>query len=117
MIIKKGCNFDCELNEGKLTIVLHGEIDHHSAVSVRTAIDEKLYELRPASLAMDLSRIEFMDSSGLGLIMGRYALMQKLGGEFSVVNPSSRVQKIFELSGLGRIIKIESIDKKEELTR
>ena len=117
MIIKKGCNFDCDFEEGRLSIVLRGEIDHHSAVSVRSAIDEKLYELRPASLVIDLSRIEFMDSSGLGLIMGRYALMQKLGGEFCIANPSSRVQKIFELSGLGRIIKIENTEKKEEVTK
>ena len=117
MIIKKGCNFDCDFNDGRLSITLRGEIDHHSAVSVRSAIDEKLYELRPASLVIDLSRIEFMDSSGLGLIMGRYALMQKLGGEFSVLNPSARVEKIFELSGLGRIIKIESTEKKEEVTK
>ena len=117
MIIKKGCNFDCEFHEGKLSVLLKGEIDHHSAVSVRSAIDEKLYELRPLSLVMDLSRIDFMDSSGLGLIMGRYALMQKLGGEFSILNPSDRVQKIFELSGLGRIIKIENADKKEEIAK
>ncbi len=117
MIIKKGCNFDCDFHEGRLSILLKGEIDHHTAVSVRSAIDEKLYELRPNLLVMDLSRIEFMDSSGLGLIMGRYALMQKLGGEFSILNPSSRVQKIFELSGLGRIIKIENTEKKGENTK
>lgn len=115
MIIKKGCGFDCEFSEGQLSVVLRGEIDHHSAVSVRSAIDEKLYELRPKLFVMDLSKIDFMDSSGLGLIMGRYALMQKLGGEFCVLNPSERVSKIFELSGLGRIIKIEKSDSKKEV--
>ena len=110
MIIKKTCNFDCELKDGKLKITLHGEIDHHSEVTVRSAIDAKLYELRPHKAVMDLSGIEFMDSSGLGLIMGRYALMQKLGGEFSIANPTERVQKIFELAGLGRIISIEKPD-------
>ena len=113
MIIKKGCNFESEFHEGRLCVTLIGEIDHHSAVSVRSAIDEKLYELRPLTLVMDLSRIDFMDSSGLGLIMGRYALMQKLGGDFLISNPSDRVQKIFELSGLGRIIKIEKSKEKE----
>ena len=114
MIIKKGCGFDCEFSEGRLSVLLRGEIDHHSAVSVRSAIDEKLYELRPRLLVMDLSKIDFMDSSGLGLIMGRYALMQKLGGDFCISNPSERVSKIFELSGLGRIIKIEKSDCKKE---
>ena len=115
MIIKKGCNFESDYEDGVLRILLWGEIDHHSAVSVRSAIDEKIYELRPRKLTMDLSRIEFMDSSGLGLIMGRYALIQKLSGEFSISNPSERVLRVFELSGLGRIIKIENSRKKEEV--
>ena len=94
-----------------MTVVLQGEIDHHSAVAVRSAIDEKIYELRPRSFSLDLSRIDFMDSSGLGLIMGRYSLMQKLGGDFCVLNPSERVLKIFSLSGLGKIIKVKNDGK------
>ena len=86
----------------------------HSAVSVRSAIDAKIYETRPKSLLMDLSSIDFMDSSGLGLIMGRYALMQKLGGDFCIVNPAERALKIFELAGLGRIIKVKSEKGEEE---
>lgn len=108
MIIKKGCNYDLDISEECMRITLHGEIDHHSAVLVRSSIDERIYEHRPRSLVMDLSQIEFMDSSGLGLIMGRYALMQKLGGSFLIANPSQRVMKIFALSGIGKIIKIEN---------
>ena len=114
MIIKKGCNFESNFSDGNLYVLLRGEIDHHSAVSVRSSIDEKLYEFRPKNVIMDLSKIDFMDSSGLGLIMGRYALMQKLGGNFFVANPSERVLKIFERSGLLRIIKIVNIENKEE---
>ena len=117
MITKKGCNFESEYHEGRLYLLLKGEIDHHSAVAVRSAIDQKLYELRPVSLVMDLSKIEFMDSSGLGLIMVRYALMQKLGGDFIISNPSDRVRKIFELAGLGRIIKIEELNRNKEVAR
>ena len=98
--------FDSEFTGIALRIKLRGEIDHHSAVAVRSAIDEKIYELRPKRMVMDLSRIDFMDSSGLGLIMGRYALIQKLGGELIVSEPSDRVLRVFELAGLGRIIKI-----------
>ncbi|MBR2387433.1 MAG: anti-sigma factor antagonist [Clostridia bacterium] len=111
MIIKKGCNFESEYEDGTLRVSLIGEIDHHSAVSVRTAIDEKIYSLRPRKMIMDLSKIDFMDSSGLGLIMGRYALIGKLGGDFCISEPSDRVMRVFELSGLGRIIKIEKSGK------
>ncbi len=107
MIIKKGCRFDCEFKDGKLTVTLDGEIDHHSAVSVRSSIDAKIYELRPKSMVMDLSKIDFMDSSGLGLVMGRYALMQKLGGAFCIINPTERALKIFELAGLKKIIQVK----------
>ena len=112
MIIKKTCNFEYEEKDGRFCIQLVGEIDHHSAVAVRSAIDAKLYEFRPRHTVLDLSGIDFMDSSGLGLIMGRYALMQKLGGGFSVANPNERVMKIFDLAGLGRIISVEN-DSKE----
>jgi len=114
MINKKGCRFDCDFSDGVMTLTLIGEVDHHSAVSVRSAIDAKIYELRPKSVVMDLSSIDFMDSSGLGLIMGRYALMQKLGGDFWVQNPAERALKIFELAGLGRIIKIKNEEGAEK---
>ena len=118
MINKKSCNFEYEERDGIFRVVLEGEIDHHSAVSVRSAIDAKLYEFRPRHTVLDLSRIDFMDSSGLGLIMGRYALMQKLGGGFSVADPNERVMKIFDLAGLGRIITVErESDSKKEAER
>ena len=110
----KKCDFEVKNSDGIMTVILDGEIDHHSAVRVRSNIDAKIYELRPRALVLDLSRVNFMDSSGLGLIMGRYALIQKLSGEFSISEPSERVLRVFELSGLGRIIKIEKSNKKEE---
>ena len=116
MTVKKGCSFEYHYDSesASLKITLRGEIDHHSAVAVRSSIDEKLYEYRPRHAVMDLSRIDFMDSSGLGLIMGRYALMQKLGGDFLISEPNERVMRIFELAGMGRIIKVEKNDRKKE---
>ena len=90
-----------------LRVRLKGDIDHHSAVSVRSGIDTLLYRVRPRRLYLDLSGVDFMDSSGLGLIMGRYALMQKLGGKLSVKNPNERIVRIFELAGLDKIVSIE----------
>ena len=111
-MLKHSCSFDVERREETLILTLHGEIDHHSASGVRGEMDERILEERPKKTVLDLSAIEFMDSSGLGLIMGRYALMQKLGGELTLRNPHKRIVKIFELAGLGRMVRIE--EEKEE---
>ena len=114
-MLKKNCFLDLSEEGEELLIRLSGEIDHHSAVRIRAEIDEKISRMRPKKAVMDLSGIDFMDSSGLGLIMGRYALMQRLGGELTLKNPNERVVKIFELAGLGRIIKIENEESEEQL--
>ena len=106
-MLKNNCNFEIEFCDDVLVVVLKGEIDHHNAVKVRGDIDELIYEKKPRKTVLDLGLIDFMDSSGLGLIMGRYALMQRIGGELTLKNPNERILKIFELAGLGRIIKIE----------
>lgn len=90
-----------------LVIKLSGEIDHHSAVGVRSEIDTLVFEVRPKKLILELSDINFMDSSGLGLIMGRYALIKDLGGSLLLRAPSTAVMKILKLSGMDRIIDIE----------
>ena len=106
MIIKKTCNFEYEERDGRFCIQLVGEIDHHSAVAVRSAIDAKLYEFRPRHAVLDLSKIDFMDSSGLGLIMGRYSLMKEQGGEVVVVDPAPMVERVIDLAGMKRIIRV-----------
>lgn len=113
-MIKSNCFFETERQEGAMIFILHGEIDHHNAVRIRTEMDALLYEERPKRAVMDLSHIEFMDSSGLGLIMGRYALMQRLGGELILRRPHERIVKIFELAGLERMVKIEEGREEEQ---
>ena len=93
--------------DNELTARLIGELDHHGAVAVRTLIDAEICRLCPKKTVLDLSELDFMDSSGLGLIMGRYALMQKRGGEFCVRRPNERIVKIFRLAGLERMVRIE----------
>ena len=95
-----------DFNDGVLRVAIVGEINHHSAVFVRQEIDEKIQELRPQNLVLDLADMPFMDSSGLGLIMGRYQLMQDLGGTLAIANPSAGHQKIFKLAGLNKLVKI-----------
>ena len=113
---KENCLFS--FSDNVLCVKLSGEIDHHNAVSVRVEIDNEIKKILPRKTVLDLSGIAFMDSSGLGLVMGRYALMQKIGGELSVMNPNKRVIDIFELAGLQRMVKIEKqTNKKTEDTK
>ena len=96
-----------DFNDGVLRVAIFGEINHHNAVSVRQEIDEKIQELRPQNLVLDLADAPFMDSSGLGLIMGRYQRMQELGGTLTVANPSAEHKKIFKLAGLNKLVKFQ----------
>ena len=105
-MIRSACNADMIVEEDALTVRLSGEIDHHGAVRIREEIDAQIYRYRPKRTVLDLSEIEFMDSSGLGLIMGRIALRRELGGSTVLKNPNDRVLRIVRLSGLERMMKI-----------
>lgn len=89
-----------------LTAALHGEIDHHSAAAVRTEIDTALFKHRPKTLQIDLADVGFMDSSGLGLILGRAALCRELGAHLSLLHPSERIMRVFRVVGLERLTHI-----------
>lgn len=93
--------------ENRLTAFVCGEIDHHAARDVRYIIDLEMAKAHPKSLVLDLSGVSFMDSSGLGLILGRYNKAVELGIEFAVKKPSASAARILKAAGAGRIIKIE----------
>ena len=106
-MIKQTGRLVSDFSRGVLVVKISGELDHHGAVSLRGDIDEMIYSNRPIRLVLDLSQVEFMDSSGLGLIMGRYSVMSKLGGEIVLLNPCNAISKILALAGMERIIRIE----------
>ena len=109
---KNNCLLSLDNAEGILVAVLSGEIDHHSAVWVRGEIDDAIASARPQRIILDLSGIDFMDSSGIGLIMGRYAKIRAIGGELCVRDPNERILKIFKMAGLEKIVSIEYSDDK-----
>ena len=87
----------------ELCAALHGEIDHHAAAPVRERIDTALFKYRPRRLTLDLCAVDFMDSSGLGLILGRAALCEEMGVTLHLLHPGARVKRIFAVAGIDRL--------------
>ena len=90
-----------------LTVYLQGEIDHHSARSMREEIDKAIDFNMPSLLILDFTEITFMDSSGIGLVMGRFKNLQKNGAKLHLVNLSDNIYKIMKLAGIERLAVIE----------
>ena len=86
-----------------LTAALIGELDHHAAADLRGRIDGAVLSCRPRRLNIDLTRLTFMDSSGIGLIMGRYRLMTSLEGEVRIQGASPRMERMIRLAGLDKL--------------
>ena len=107
-MLKSKQRVELEIKDGTLTARLCGEIDHHSAVALRRELDDGIDRYRPEILRLDASAVDFMDSSGLGLMMGRYAHIQRLGGRMILCRPSEQVLRIVRMAGMERIITIEA---------
>ena len=91
---------ETKYNNDVLTAYISGEIDHDSAVRIRSTVDGMAQEVKPRLLCLDFGGVSFMDSSGVGLVMGRYRQMKLLGGSLRVINYSEIIYKIFAMSGL-----------------
>ena len=93
-----------EKKKNTLTVRLTGELDHSVAAGIRAEVDELILDPRIRRLVFDLRDLEFMDSSGIGLIIGRYKLMARRGGTVAVSCPDASVDRIFEMSGLYQLV-------------
>ncbi|MGN0142140.1 MAG: anti-sigma factor antagonist [Roseburia sp.] len=94
-----------DLQEGKLVVWVPRELDHHEAAKLRAETDLMIESYHVKKLIFDFSRTEFMDSSGIGVIIGRCRNMGYFGGEVMAQNLNERIQKIFTISGLHKMIK------------
>jgi len=91
--------------KGALVVKVEGELDHHTADAVRERLDSLLEDPTIKHIVFDLSQLKFMDSSGIGVFIGRYKVVSQRGGTVSVACVTSQINKVFEVSGLYRIIK------------
>lgn len=89
-----------------LIVRFDGELDHHTAADIRTRIDQAYTEKMLKNIVLDLNNLQFMDSSGIGLIMGRYKLVSQNGGKIFLVHVSPRVLKILKMSGILKIVQL-----------
>lgn len=111
MTTKESMNVSFE--DGCLTVCPAGEIDHHSARAMREEIDRQLCRYQPQQFTLSLSRIRFMDSSGLGLILGRLAVCRRFSCPMRLTDAGERMLKIFRMAGLQRMqdLQIDGLTK------
>ena len=91
---------------GTLTCKPAGELDSHMAERIRNTIDSEILKSGAKVLLIDMTDVPFMDSSGIGMMIGRYKLMKRLNGRMQVTGMQESVHKIFRMSGLGQIINL-----------
>ena len=101
--------FFCVTENNILTVKLPRDVDHHVAKALRYTIDDKLLRIRPQKLILDLTETQFMDSSGLGLILGRARTTKEMEIDYLLVNPNLPTQKLLKMSGVDKLISIQSL--------
>lgn len=94
-------------SEDELVIELIGELDHHTAKGIGEKIDFEILISNSKNVILDFDRLEFMDSSGLAVIMGRAQTCRQLGAEFCVVGLHGAIKKVLLMSGLQKYVKIK----------
>lgn len=99
----------------RLLVGLDGELDHYCAQSVRRELDSLLRDPTVRQLILDFSGLTFMDSSGIGVILGRYRVLRERGGSVAVIHMNNHVSRIFHMSGMDRVI--HQLDKVQEARR
>ena len=90
----------------KLYLKLSGDVDHHAVKDTRNQVDELIIRNRPETLIMDLSGIDFMDSSGLGFVLGRLRKMNDIKGKMLVLDPTKRTEEMLKMAGADKLVKI-----------
>lgn len=94
--------------DGRLLIQPHGELDHHSARQAMDEIIEAVDSTIPRELLLDMSKLSFMDSSGIAVIIKTNRRIAELGGKMLIVSPQPQPQKVIEAAGIDRLIEIHS---------
>lgn len=93
-------------NKQTLLVEIDGELDHHIAAKVREAVDSRIKMTNARNIAFDFRKVTFMDSSGIGVIMGRYKIAKTLGGKVIVLGAGPQIRRIIVMSGVDKIVRL-----------
>ncbi|MBR4859291.1 MAG: STAS domain-containing protein [Clostridia bacterium] len=91
----------------RVTVELSGEIDHHNAAALRLEADEAIQRSLAPNVRLDFGEVTFMDSSGIGFVLGRYRIAESCGSHIEVVNLSGRNYSMMKLAGLDRLVTLK----------
>ena len=96
----------------ELEFILTEDVDQHTVEKMRRKMDNEIKRYIPREVVLDFSSISFMDSAGIGMVLGRYKLAKMLDGNLRLINVNKYMKKIFDMSGVSRIIPIQ-MDEEE----
>ena len=100
------------MQERNLIVKIEGEVDYHTSVEIRERVDREYQRRRARNIIFDFSNIQFMDSSGIGVLMGRYRNVMILGGNVALYGVGDQVDRVLSLSGIYKIMKnYDSMDE------
>lgn len=100
-----------ENGAGRIRITLHGELDHHTAAVTMRDTENILDRYLPRDCILDMSRLSFMDSSGIALILRLHRRMQETGGRIWIENPCPQAKRVLDASGVERIVPVRQAEK------
>ena len=98
-----------ELQGQSLIVYVTKELDHHAVIDLRATSDKLIQAGNVKHIIFDFSDTEFMDSSGIGLLLGRYKMVQYLGGRVSAVNVTDNIVRMIKMSGIDKFISVKGL--------
>lgn len=113
LIREEDMNSVFQIRDNCMTIRVPEELDHHNALPIQQEADEVMMNRNIQTIIFDFRDTSFMDSSGIGVLMGRYRAIQRKGGRIQAENVNERIEKILQMSGISKLIPVNR--KKEWL--
>ena len=100
-----------QLQNGIVLITLAGELDNHEANQIREEVSTAIFTGKTRAIIWDLHQLGFMDSAGIGLILGRMRDLVPVNGETLILNPSATMEKLFQFAGLGDAVRLCTVEE------